>query len=136
MMRSDFGWINYEGIYTFDSGTAEAPETEQVDPKDLIPDNKDKLAAAPPASSGYRVANVQGMSCWNCGHFTATGDDDDDGIVDGICNLFEARADGENVCDRFTAHSDLFRQSPHTSWAEDLQNDAIDEARRAAIEGP
>ena len=102
-------------------------EGEPVDPQDMIPaeDPYAGLASAPPAISGYRDANVAGMACWNCGHFTPVGPDDD-GDLTGICNLFEARADSDCTCDRFTAHPDLLRQSPHTSWQEDMQNEALD----------
>jgi hypothetical protein len=105
-----------------DHGVAPAEIIADVAPDDA----EDGLSDAPPPISGYRIADVQGMSCWNCGHFTPTGDDDDDGVVDGVCNLFEAHADGANTCDRFTPHADLFRQQPHTSWTEDMQQAARD----------
>lgn len=116
--------IDYDhiGAYLFET---------TVDPEQMIDegDPYDGLAEAPPPISGYRMANVAGMACWNCGHFTAVDDADGDGVPDGICNLFEARAEGECTCDRFTAHPDLYRQSPHTSWAEDMANEAVDRAR-------
>lgn len=120
-MNFDNG-IDYVGIFLFEAAPA--------DPETLIP-NEDPyggLAEAPPAISGYRDANVAGMACWNCGHFTPVDDSDSDGIIDGICNLFEAKAGGNCTCDRFVAHPDLMRQGPHTSWQEDMQNEAQDKA--------
>jgi hypothetical protein len=107
------GFYDAEGILLFSVDPAEI--TEEGDPID-------GYAAEPPPISGYRKADISGLSCWNCGHFTPTGDTDGDGIVDGICNLFEALAAGDCTCDRFTAHADLLRQQPHTSWTEDMQN--------------
>jgi hypothetical protein len=107
------------------------PGEKTVDPAAITPqsDNFDGLADVPPPISGYRKADVAGIACWNCGHFSIVGDPDGDGDVDGICNLFEAKADGDFTCDRFTAHADLLRQSPHTSWTEDMAN-------RSDIMGP
>jgi hypothetical protein len=99
-----------------------------ADPAEIVREVSDldkeweNLSSAPPAISGYRDANVAGMACWNCGHFTAVGDPDNDDDLDGICNLFEAQADATSTCDRFTAHADLLRQSPHTTWHEDMAN--------------
>ena len=42
--------------------------------------------------------------------------------------MWEAQATGHSVCDRFTAHADLLRQSPHTSWHEDVQQMQRDQA--------
>jgi hypothetical protein len=112
-------------------GRAHSPRrTGQSYPaRDLIPTQEDPyagLAEAPPPISGYREANVDGMACWNCAHFTPVEDADGDGIPEGVCNLFEAKVDGAATCDRFTAHADLYRQSPHTSWQEDMYNDRLD----------
>src|ERR1700747_1169294 len=96
--------IIYEGIFQFEAAPA--------NPEVLIPaeDPYAGYASAPPAISGYRDANVAGMACWNCAHFTAIDHSDNDGIIDGICDLWEAQADGNCTCDRFTAHADLLRQ--------------------------
>lgn len=114
--------FDYIGAFLFETA---------VDPADMIDTANpyDGLADAPPPISGYRQANVVGMACWNCGHFTAIDDADGDGVPDGICNLWEAKADGGATCDRFTAHADLYRQSAHTSWQEDMANEAEDQAR-------
>lgn len=116
-----FDILNYHGIKS-DIDYVGAYLFETVEADKLIPDNNvfDGLADTPPPISGYRKADVAGVACWNCGHFTIVGDPDNDNDVDGICNLFEAKADGEFTCDRFTAHSDLLRQSPHSSWPEDI----------------
>lgn len=105
---------DYIGAYIF--------ETAPADPTDLVSEESewDKLPKAPPPISGYRDADIQGVACWNCGHFTMVGDPDDDGDMDGICCLFESQADATKTCDRFTAHADMLRQGPHTSWQEDL----------------
>lgn len=115
------------GSFLFEAGTA-------VDPADMVPVDPDLagLADAPPPISGYREANVQGIACWNCGHFSPVDDWDGDGVVDGACNLFEAKAEGESTCDRFTAHADMLRQSPHTSWNEDMA-EQLGEARGPSI---
>lgn len=110
------GDINYINAYLF--------ETAPADPMDLISEEAewDKLPDKPPPISGYRNADIQGIACWNCGHFTVVGDPDNDNDLDGICNLFESKADATKTCDRFTAHADLLRQGPNTSWTEDMQN--------------
>lgn len=120
--------IDYVGAFLFE--TAEETPAEHtrarppmVAPATMVPqENPEDYPESPPPVSGYRAADVQGVACWNCGHFTVCGDNDDDGVVDGICNLWETQADGEYTCDRFTAHPDLFRQQPHTSWSEDAQD--------------
>jgi hypothetical protein len=127
-MNFDNG-IDYVGMFLF--------KAVPTDPTDLIPaeDPYAGYAEAPPAISGYRDANVAGMACWNCAHFTAIDDADNDGIIDGICDLFEAKADGNCTCDRFTAHADLLRQAPHTSFPEDMRNQKLDQQEMAAY-GP
>lgn len=107
---------DYIGAYLFESVPA--------DPMDLVHEEAewDKLPNEPPKVSGYRDADIQGVACWNCGHFTVVGDPDNDNDLDGICNLFESKADATKTCDRFVAHADLLRQGPHTSWTEDMQN--------------
>lgn len=121
--------IDYVGAFLFETIEKPSEHTRSrpphVAPRRMIPsENPDDYPAAPPPVSGYREADVQGVACWNCGHFTVVGDNDDDGVVDGICNLWETQADGEFTCDRFTAHLDLFRQQPHTSWQEDNEDAA------------
>lgn len=105
--------IDYVGAFLF-STTA---------PGDLVPGPElDAPNEAPPDAANYRDAEVGGVACWNCAHFTVGGPAENDGEApEGVCNLWEAEVEGENVCDRFTAHADLLRQSPHTSWAEDVQ---------------
>lgn len=119
--------IDHIGSFLFESGVA-------TDPADMVPTDPDlsELADAPPPVSGYRKANVQGIACWNCGHFSPVDDWDNDGIVDGACNLWESKAEGEDTCDRFTAHADMLRQSPHTSWTEDMA-EQLGEARGPSI---
>ncbi len=108
-----------------------------VEPDEIINDRtRDDYPPAPPPVSGYRDADITGVACWNCGHFTVTGTDEESQVPEGICELWECAAEGGSTCDRFTAHSDLLRQSPHTSWredtnAEDQQNQ--ERALRASI---
>jgi hypothetical protein len=107
---------DYIGAFLFDTATKSA-----ADPESLTEDIEEwpSLPEAPPPISGYRDSDIQGIACWNCGHFTIVGDPDNDGDLDGICELFEAQAEATMVCDRFVAHADLNRQGPHTSWTED-----------------
>jgi hypothetical protein len=116
---------DYIGAFLFDTATKAA------DPESLVEDENEwpTLPDAPPPVSGYRASDVQGIACWNCGHFTIVGDPDNDGDIDGICELFEAQAEGTMVCDRFVAHADLLRQGPHSSWTEDR----ADQARQASV---
>jgi hypothetical protein len=111
--------LSEEGRFEFDS----KPD-KPVDPAAIVgeQDPWDGLADQPPPISGYREADVAGIACWNCAHFTPIGDNDNDGVIDGACCLFEAKADGNYTCDRFTAHADLLRQGPHTEWQEDMAN--------------
>lgn len=120
---------DYVGAFLFETAT------EPADPQDLIQEESEweNLPKAPPPISGYRDADIQGVACWNCAHFTIVGDPDKDNDLDGICNLFEAQAEATKTCDRFTAHADLLRQSPHTTWAEDIQNLAQDQARYGGV---
>lgn len=118
---------DYIGALLFESGT--------VDPEKLIPEENEweNLPQAPPPVSGYRPADVAGLACWNCGHYTIVGDPDNDDDIDGICNLFESQADATYTCDKFTAHADLNRQGPHTSWPEDKADAAMQKARYGSI---
>jgi hypothetical protein len=107
-----------------------------VAPRRMVPsDNPEDYPPFPPPVSGYREADVQGLACWNCGHFSCC-DSDKDGVPDGICNLWETQANGPFVCDRFTPHADLFRQQPHTSWREDQQDDTRSEYDKRYDRGP
>lgn len=109
-----------KGRFEFDAKT----DTKPADPAEIVgeQDPWDGLSDQPPPISGYRKADVAGIACWNCAHFTPIGDNDNDDIIDGACNLFESKADGDYTCDRFTAHADLLRQGPHTEWQEDMAN--------------
>lgn len=106
--------IDYVGAFLF--------ETVPADPTELIQEESEwqGLPAAPPAVAAYRDSDIQGVACWNCAHFSIVGDPDNDGDIDGTCCLWESKAEGTKTCDRFTAHADLLRQGPHTSWQEDL----------------
>jgi hypothetical protein len=68
-----------------------------VDPADMIDKSNewDKLSAAPPTVSGYRDADIQGVACWNCAHFCVVGDPDNDGDLDGICELWGIASRGD-----------------------------------------
>jgi hypothetical protein len=138
--------IDYVGAFLFETAEREREHTPRehtrerpphVAPRRMVPtDNPDDYPPAPPPISGYRPADIQGIACWNCGHFSCCGDSDGDGVIDGICNLWETQAEGEYTCDRFTAHPDLFRQQPHTSWREDEVDDARDSYDRRFDRGP
>lgn len=140
--------IDYVGAFLFETAEREREEHHEprehtrdrpphVAPRRMVPpENPEDLPGSPPPVSGYRPADVQGVACWNCGHFTCCEDSDDDGVVDGICNLWETQAEGEFTCDRFTAHPDLFRQQPHTSWREDREDEHRDSYDKRYDRGP
>src|SRR3954453_16640108 len=58
----------------------------------------DELADAPPPAAENRPADIEGIACWNCAHFEATGTNDAD-FPAGICHLWEALVQGQNTCD-------------------------------------
>jgi hypothetical protein len=64
--------------------------------------DQDGLPDAPPPEADYRPAEVEAIACWNCAHFEKTGVNDADWPA-GICHLWEAQVQGQNVCDRYTA---------------------------------
>lgn len=63
--------------------------------------DQEELLDEPPPEANYRPAEIEAVACWNCSHFEKTGVGDDNWPV-GICHLWEARVQGENVSDRFT----------------------------------
>lgn len=79
----------------------------------------DGLPDAPPESSNYRPAEIEAIACWNCSHFQRTGLGDDNWPV-GVCHLYEAQAQGEAVCDKFTADATMSPAPPHQSVAEQM----------------
>jgi hypothetical protein len=118
--------IDYVGAFLFETAPAAS----------LVPDyDMDGIPDAPPPTSGYRDAEVGGIACWNCAHFSVVSADTPDQIQ-GVCNLWEAQAQGGSVCDRFTAHADMHRQSPHTSWMEDVQQMQRDQASGMSMDMP
>lgn len=66
----------------------------------------DGIAEAPPETADYRPAEVNAIACWNCAHFQRTGLGDDEWPV-GICHIWEAKVEGEAVCDKFTADATI-----------------------------
>lgn len=76
------------------------------------------FADAPPDTSSYRPAEIEAIACWNCSHFQRTGIGEDNWPT-GLCHLFEAKVQGEAVCDRFTADSTMRPYPTHTHEGED-----------------
>lgn len=64
------------------------------------------FADAPPDTANYRPADVEALACWNCAHFQKTGVGDDNWPV-GLCHLWEAKVEGEAVCDKWTADATM-----------------------------
>lgn len=66
----------------------------------------EEFADAPPEAANYRPADIEAIACWNCAHFQRTGVGDDNWPI-GLCHLWEAKVQGEAVCDKFTADATM-----------------------------
>lgn len=117
--------VTAEEAFLFDEGPAS--------PSEIVNDSMfDGIADAPPEAADYRPADIQAIACWNCSHFQRTGLGDDEWPV-GICHLWEAKVEGEAVCDKFTAdatmatwphHKHPGEEGPEADWVEEYSADA------------
>jgi hypothetical protein len=81
------------------------------------------FADAPPEAADYRPAEIEAIACWNCAHFQRTGVGNDNWPV-GLCHQWEAKVEGESVCDKFTADATMSPWPPHKHSGEEDGGDA------------
>lgn len=80
---------------------------------DIVADAQGEgFADAPPEAADYRPAEIEALACWNCAHFQRTGLGDDNWPI-GLCHLYEAKVEGEAVCDKFTADATMSPRPSH-----------------------
>jgi hypothetical protein len=90
-----------------------------VSPSEIVIDaDQDGLPDAPPPESNYRPADIEAIACWNCAHFERTGTNDANWPA-GICHLWEAQVQGQNVCDRYTADPTMTDTVPRSTAPQD-----------------
>lgn len=113
LIQADNSYVIPHGLHFAESATLIVQETDG-----------EQLADAPPPEANYRPADIEAIACWNCAHFERTGVNEANWPA-GVCHLWEALVQGQNVCDRYTADPTLMDTDPHRAPQDEYAGDAM-----------
>ena len=88
-----------------------------TDPQEILAEvyPQGTLLDQPPPASGYRDADIQGISCDSCVRFGLTSMGEQ-GISTGVCGLWESWVEGDNVCDYYSEDTPPMDDKGEYDW--------------------
>lgn len=90
--------------------------------EDVAPETK--YDEAPPEGVGFRDADVAGITCGHCSHFTYTDYDDEGGVSKGVCELYEAKVTADKVSNGFKDRGPAIDAEGNSVWAAEYSDEA------------